>query len=322
VVNSYAKSLLLRANIEFSPTAKFKYTSRFQFGYTTGNKIDEGNTIFQAFQRPANYEVYYPDGSLVGYLSGRRNPLAVALLQVNLNQNYQGTLFNQIDYQILPSLKATTNVVLNYGETRTQGFLPKLLSSANPLTNAGSEGFSRTVNWQYQAFFNYNKTFGKDHSFTMDVSKNAKVSDLPGFITVDGQIVQATLVPSQPAVDARQLTTAQEKEALTKYMNYELGYYKKKLKQNYSQLQTEWITVKDRLFLVWYFDMPKDYKLVSRQLYFSTLFGGDVLDLNAPVFKTEQFSKARGVIMRLVNSLKTYEKHLDMEGLKKELSKG
>jgi len=166
VVNSYAKSLLLRANIEFSPTAKFKYTSRFQFGYTTGNKIDEGNTIFQAFQRPANYEVYYPDGSLVGYLSGRRNPLAVALLQVNLNQNYQGTLFNQIDYQILPSLKATTNVVLNYGETRTQGFLPKLLSSANPLTNAGSEGFSRTVNWQYQAFFNYNKTFGKDHSFT------------------------------------------------------------------------------------------------------------------------------------------------------------
>jgi hypothetical protein len=163
---------------------------------------------------------------------------------------------------------------------------------------------------------------GKDHSFTMDVSKNAKNSDLPGFITVDGQIVQATLVPSRPAVDARQLTTAQEKEALTKYMNYELGYYKKKLKQNYSQLQTEWITVKDRLFLVWYFDMPKDYKLVSRQLYFSTLFGGEVLDLNAPVFKTEQFSKARGVLTRLVNSLKTYEKYLDIDGLKKELNKG
>ena len=162
---------------------------------------------------------------------------------------------------------------------------------------------------------------GKDHSFTMDVSKNAKVSDLPGFITVDGQIVQATLVPSQPAVDARQLTTAQEREALTKYMNYELGYYKKKLKQNYSQLQTEWITVKDRLFLVWYFDMPKDYKLVSRQLYFSTLFGGEVLDLNAPVFKTEHFSHARGILNKLVNTLKTYDKNLDLEELKKELSK-
>jgi len=163
---------------------------------------------------------------------------------------------------------------------------------------------------------------GKGHSFTMDVNaKTAKISDIPGFVTIDGQIVQATLVPSPPSIDARQMTTAQEKETLTKYMNYELGYYKKKLKQNYSQLQTEWITVKDRLFLVWYFDMPKDYKLVSRQLYFSTLFTDQVLDLNAPVFKTDQFSHARAILNRLVNTLKTYDKSLDIEGLKKELSK-
>lgn len=164
---------------------------------------------------------------------------------------------------------------------------------------------------------------GKDHSFTMDVNaKSAKVSDLPGFITIDGQIVQATLLPSQASVDARQMTTAQEKETLTRYMNYELGYYRKKLKQNYSQLQTEWVTVKDRLFLVWYFDMPKDYKLVSRQLYFSTLFSNQVLDLNAPVFKTEEFSRARATLSHLANTLKTYDKYLDMEGLKKELNKG
>ncbi|MBN9384416.1 MAG: hypothetical protein J0H74_26925 [Chitinophagaceae bacterium] len=163
---------------------------------------------------------------------------------------------------------------------------------------------------------------GKDRSFTMDVNaKTAKASDIPGFVSIDGQIVQATLVPSSSSIDARQMTTAQEKETLTKYMNYELAYYKKKLKQNYSQLQTEWITIKDRLFLVWYFDMPKDYKLVSRQLYFSTLLADQVLDLNAPVFKTDQFSHARSVVNRLVNSLKTYDKYLDVEGLKKELSK-
>lgn len=166
VLNSYAKSLLLRANIEFSPSPKFKYTSRFQFGYSTGNKIDEGNTIFQAFQRPANYALYYPDGTLTGYISGRRNPLSVALLQVNKFQNYQGTLFSQIEYQFIPSLRFTTNAVVNYTEGRTQGFLPKLLSASNPLTNSGSEGLLRTVNWQYQAFFNYNRTFGKDHSIT------------------------------------------------------------------------------------------------------------------------------------------------------------
>jgi len=162
----------------------------------------------------------------------------------------------------------------------------------------------------------------KERSFTMDVNaKTVKNSDIPGFITVDGQIVQATMVPSQPPIDASTMTTAQEKETLTKYMNYELGYYKKKLKQNYSQLQTEWVTIKDRLFLVWYFDMPKDYKLVSRQLYFSTLFSNQVLDLNAPVFKTEQFSHARATLTHLVNTLKTYDKNLDLEALKKQLDK-
>lgn len=160
-----------------------------------------------------------------------------------------------------------------------------------------------------------------ERSFTMDVNaKTVKNSDIPGFITVDGQIVQATLVPSQPPIDARSMTTAQEKETLTKYMNYELGYYRKKLKQNYSQLQTEWITIKDRLFLIWYFDMPKDYKLVSRQLYFSTLFSNQVLDLNAPVFKTEQFSHARATLTHLANTLKTYDRNLDLEALKKQLN--
>jgi len=210
VVNSYAKSLLLRANIEFSPSTKFKYTSRFQFGYSTGNKIDEGNTIFQAFQRPANYALYYPDGSLTGYISGRRNPLSVALLQVNKFQNYQGTLFNQIEYQFIPSLRFTTNAVVNYNEGRTQGFLPKLLSSASPTTNSGKEGFTRSVNWQYQAFFNYNKYIGKDHSVTAmagfsaeNTQSNSASLAAVNYVSEDVLTLNSgTVVPSGTTTDA------------------------------------------------------------------------------------------------------------------------
>ena len=163
---------------------------------------------------------------------------------------------------------------------------------------------------------------GPTHSFTMETtSKTAKPSDIPGFITIDGQVLQSTLVPADPSIDLKNISPSREKEILTKYMNYELDYYKKKLRQHYSQLQTEWVTIKGRLFLVWYFDMPKDYKLVSRQLYFSTLVSDQVLDLNAPVFKTEQFSHARATLTHLVNTLKTYDKYLDIEGLKKELNK-
>jgi hypothetical protein len=145
---------------------------------------------------------------------------------------------------------------------------------------------------------------GPAYSYSMDVNaKTAKPSDLPGFISVDGQILQSTLVPIP------QGSRRDEKEILTGYMNYELSYYKKKLKQKYENLQSEWVTIKDRLFLVWSFDMPKDYKLVSRQLYFSTVSSGQILDINAPVFKTEQYTKARNLLTRLAASLKTWDKH-------------
>ncbi|MFL9485300.1 SusC/RagA family TonB-linked outer membrane protein [Chitinophagaceae bacterium LWZ2-11] len=166
IINSYAKTVLVRNNIEFSPSTRFKFTSRVQFGYVTGNAIDEGNTIFQAFQRPPNYLVYYPDGSLTGYLSGRRNPVSVALYQVNLSQKYSATLFNQIDYQLSTPLRFTTNVSFNYNQGRAQSFLPKILSSNSPTTNNGSESYTRGLNWQVQAFFNYNKTFASKHTVT------------------------------------------------------------------------------------------------------------------------------------------------------------
>ena len=167
----------------------------------------------------------------------------------------------------------------------------------------------------------------RDRSFTMETTaKTAKPSDIPGFVTIEGQIVQSTLVPSQQTGEHHspgpaRMTPAREQEILTNYMNYELGYYKKKLKQKYTGLQTEWVTIKDRLFLIWYFDMPKDYKLVSRQLYFSTLFSGQILDLNAPVFKMAQFGKARGLLNRLAQSLKTYDNSIDLAALGKQLNK-
>lgn len=157
-------------------------------------------------------------------------------------------------------------------------------------------------------------------SFTLDVPfKSSKPSDVPGFITIDKQIVQATLIPGKDVIDVKAYGTAHEKAELLKYMNYELNYYKKKLKQNYSNLQTEWITLRGRLFLVWYFNMPENYKLVSRQVYVSALVDDQVLDLNAPVFKADDWGKARNILVRLAGTLKTFNKHLDLAGLQKKM---
>jgi hypothetical protein len=161
---------------------------------------------------------------------------------------------------------------------------------------------------------------GPAHSFTLDVTaQSAKVSDIPGFITVDKQILQSTLVPIDKPADATGLTADKQKLVLLRYMNYELDYYRKKLKQHYSHLQTEWVTLGGRLFLLWYFDMPGNYKLVSRQVYISTLFYDRVMDLNAPVFKTGDWGKARMLLLKLAGTMKTFDKHLDLDALRKKL---
>src|ERR1700760_277706 len=147
---------------------------------------------------------------------------------------------------------------------------------------------------------------GPKHSFTMDVptGRPVKPSDVPGFITIDKQILQSTLVPIDRSINISALTPDKEKTVLLKYMNYELDYYRKKLKQKYNNLQTEWVTLQGRTFLLWYFDMPQNYKLVSKQIYVSTLFYDQVMDLNAPVFKTDDWGKARTLLLKLAGTLR------------------
>ena len=164
---------------------------------------------------------------------------------------------------------------------------------------------------------------GTDHSFTLEPAvHSAKISDVPGFITIDKQIIQATVVPGASGrMSPRNMTQAGEREVLTKYMEYELEYYRKKLKQRYSHLQTEWVTLRGRQFLVWYFDTPENEKLISRQVYVSTLFFDHVMDLNAPVFKSNDsdWGKVRGLLMRLAATMKTYDKRLDLRALRRNL---
>lgn len=161
---------------------------------------------------------------------------------------------------------------------------------------------------------------GKQHSYTLGIGAHtAKPSDIPGFITIDKQIVQSTVVPASKPVAPRDLTPDKEKALLLEYMNYELRYYRKKLSQRYTNLQTEWISAHGRLFLLWYFDLPQNDKVISRQVYASTLFYDQVMDLNAPVFKPDDWTRARTTLVRLAGTMKTYDKKLDLEGLRKKL---
>ncbi|HTR29094.1 MAG TPA: hypothetical protein VMH27_07480 [Puia sp.] len=161
--------------------------------------------------------------------------------------------------------------------------------------------------------------YAGSHSFTLEVASSAKLSDVPGFITVNKQILQATLVPVDKSIDLRNLTPAREQEILTSYMNFELSYYKKKLHQNYSNLTTQWITLQNRIFLVWSFEVPRDQKLISHQIYVSTIFYDQIMDLNAPVFQPGDAGKAKALLLRLAGTIRTYDTQLDLKALQKKL---
>jgi hypothetical protein len=160
---------------------------------------------------------------------------------------------------------------------------------------------------------------GPNHSFTLEATPTAKLSDVPGFITINKQILQSTLVPIDKSINLNNLTPAREQDILTGYMNFELSYYKKKLHQNYSNLTTQWITLQNRIFLVWYFDVPQDQKLISHQIYVSTIFYDQIMDLNAPVFQPGDVGKAKALLLRLAGTIKTYDTHLDLKALQKKL---
>jgi hypothetical protein len=193
------------------------------------------------------------------------------------------------------------------------------LSSFSQKSGSGEDVHASLVQGKRKSMLAYS---GEGRSFTMDISgKTVKPSDLPGFITIDKLIVQATLLPVSQNIDLNHLTISREKDILTKYMDYELAYYKKRLKQDYINLQMEWLSIHGRVFLLWYFDMPKDYKRVSRQLYVSTLFFDQIMDLNAPLFTVTDFGRAREVLIKLVTSLKTSGKSLDIAALSKQLNK-
>jgi len=189
----------------------------------------------------------------------------------------------------------------------------------SPKTPPGEDVHARLIQGRHRSVLAY---AGTTHSFTFDIPyKSVKPSDVPGFVTIEKQIVQATLVPADKSLQNHLSGPEKEKELLTKYMNYELSFYKKKLKQNYSQLSTEWMTIHGRTFLVWYFNMPENYKLVSRQVYVSTLFEDQVVDLNAPVFKMDDWGNARAILVRLAGTMQTFDKHLDLAALEARLKK-
>lgn len=166
IINSWADIVRARFNVDYRPNDRFGFGSRLQASYQRENRINEGNTLGQAIQRPPNFRVFFQDGTLAPLIGGRRNPVAEALLNKNEFDIYDVNIYNYISYNFLKELKLTIDANVRATYEKNMQFSARLNSSANPLANFLTEETDFNTYWQTQAYLNYNKTLRGKHSLT------------------------------------------------------------------------------------------------------------------------------------------------------------
>jgi TonB-linked SusC/RagA family outer membrane protein len=156
--------LTARLNSNYKASKRLTLSSKFSMLYGRKDGIDESGYLNALMQRIPNLSVYFPDETLVGKLSGL-NPFAV-VTATNFTQNYKGTFFQSGEYQILPNLKFTTNVNVNYEIGKTKRLTPSLIYDENQTSNRGESFTNMNWSWMNENYFNYSKKFKKGYNLS------------------------------------------------------------------------------------------------------------------------------------------------------------
>ncbi|ADY52617.1 TonB-dependent receptor plug [Pseudopedobacter saltans DSM 12145] len=164
VLNSWMKRVQSKVNVTYQISPKLSVSNNLAFAYQTGNIINLGNSAKQIFERNPWTSLYRPDGELAGVIESKRNPVAYALLDKNLDNNYVSQFNTQFKYKIIDGLSFSTMFTANLDNNNNREVVPARIT-----TNGISEGFGssqRKVYWESQSVFNYEKIFNKVHNFS------------------------------------------------------------------------------------------------------------------------------------------------------------
>jgi TonB-linked SusC/RagA family outer membrane protein len=164
VLNSFNKRLSGRINSDFQATDKLKFTSRVTYSYQNTNKINEGRVIQQAMQRPPQFILYYPDGTLAYDIGGRKNPIAEAYYRENDYKIFNIGIYQMLEYKFNKYLKLQADVNGNFALSRRNYFNSALLTTTTPQIADGGDETDFGRNIAGEAYLTYNREFKKKHS--------------------------------------------------------------------------------------------------------------------------------------------------------------
>ncbi|WP_460571663.1 hypothetical protein [Flaviaesturariibacter terrae] len=125
---------------------------------------------------------------------------------------------------------------------------------------------------------------------------------------VDGQLIQvAPLAVGGLRKNIRVLSVAEQKELLAAYSKYELDYFASELGIGVINPNNQWVPLKGRYWFLWYFRVGNTAAGVQQpvriQLFASTVIGGKILTINAPIMADADFAKAGLFVNELMESI-------------------
>ena len=162
-INTYNKRLTTRINVDYVASNKLTLGNRLTF--TQSNRRQGPYSTRSALlNRPADFNLFEPDGSYTPLVTGKANPLASAMLGPLNYKIYDLNLSEFLEYKFLPSLKFRSSITESLYQNNYSNFNPPILDRA--LISYSTNSNSTRNSWTLDNVLTYNKTFKNTHSVT------------------------------------------------------------------------------------------------------------------------------------------------------------
>lgn len=175
IVNSDYDRITSRINTEYKPTKSLTVGSKIQLAFSSKNGIDEDGVLNSLLVKPAYLAIINPDGTYVPNISARRNPLAVAMTDVNKAQTYRASMYEYVDWKIFDKLKLNSSIQMNYYQERYQRRRTSTQLSSEEAGTPNSGSRDRTlINYEItnENYLTYTDTWGDYHDVTAMVGNS------------------------------------------------------------------------------------------------------------------------------------------------------
>ncbi|MDR2628044.1 MAG: SusC/RagA family TonB-linked outer membrane protein, partial [Dysgonamonadaceae bacterium] len=162
-----------RINMEYKPKKFITLGSKIQASYADRDGISEDGVLNQLLQRVPYWAVFNPDGSYVPNISSRRNPLAVAMDDINKRQVYKGSLFEYAELKFNNKLQLNLTWQGSYTSNREQSYRtrPQLSTTERSTGRDLSEIY---YEWANENYLTYTDKLGEFHEINAMVGNSTQ----------------------------------------------------------------------------------------------------------------------------------------------------